>query len=584
MTDSVAIHVGADAWTWLTDDQSVREWARLYEQCPWATAYQSSDFVVTWLQSYRTRYSPVIVVEYDATLGLCGLLCLAQTVEDGTLVVAGAHQAEYHVWLSEANDPIEFAESALAAVGERFPGRDLSFTFIPGEFPLESLRRLVARFPLAEITVRDRPLMRIDPAELDESFRKKSNKSRFNRLKALGELEFTRVTTVSQLAALLDEIADQYDFRQAAAHGVRAFRDDPLKKPFHLALLARDPNLLQVTVTTVNGRPIAAHFGVAGKGQVHLAIITFSPAHARYSTGKLHLMQLGRALAREEVAVLDLTPGGEPWKERFANAHDHVFELVVYGGHLTRAKRAWRLRLGVVAREGLARFGFTPGAARDAYARLRRISAKGAVRYIGRLLRQRTEARIYRYETATLEHTPLDGRFHRDSLGDLLKFQMTDRDRTAEIFLTNAMTRLEAGEHAYTYASGDRLLHSGWLVDQQDEAFLNEVGARYRFPPRSAVLYDFFTDPSARGQGLYRASLRRMLADAALQGVQFVYIVVLADNAPSRHVIEGVGFTYQTSLFQSVTLGRRNTTGETTGEAAPRPGTSLPAADDGQQA
>jgi RimJ/RimL family protein N-acetyltransferase len=74
------------------------------------------------------------------------------------------------------------------------------------------------------------------------------------------------------------------------------------------------------------------------------------------------------------------------------------------------------------------------------------------------------------------------------------------------------------------------------------------------------VLYDFFTHPRMRGRGLYQQALYQILHDAVeTPGIKKVYIMVLADNAPSRHVIEKVGFTYECSLFRQKRLGKTTT-------------------------
>lgn len=84
-----------------------------------------------------------------------------------------------------------------------------------------------------------------------------------------------------------------------------------------------------------------------------------------------------------------------------------------------------------------------------------------------------------------------------------------------------------------------------------------EVGQILQLPPDSAVLYGFYTRQSARGRGYYHASLRQMVGDAArIPGTKHIWISVLADNGPSRHTIEKVGFTYRFSFFERRTLGR----------------------------
>ncbi len=55
-------------------------------------------------------------------------------------------------------------------------------------------------------------------------------------------------------------------------------------------------------------------------------------------------------------------------------------------------------------------------------------------------------------------------------------------------------------------------------------------------------LYDVFTRPEHRGQGLARLLCERLLTLAMSQGAKTAYLQVEADNAPARHVYAGLGF------------------------------------------
>lgn len=55
-------------------------------------------------------------------------------------------------------------------------------------------------------------------------------------------------------------------------------------------------------------------------------------------------------------------------------------------------------------------------------------------------------------------------------------------------------------------------------------------------------LYDVFTDPQARGQGLARILCSRLLAQAHAFGARVAYLQVDADNHPARHIYRRLGF------------------------------------------
>lgn len=371
-SDAIGIRIGDKAWDLLASPGFLLDWQELEAVCPWGTPFQSSHFVLTWLRHYRARFAPVVVTSRRPEGGLSGLLVLAASLERDALVVAGAHQAEYQAWLARPESQHDFVIRAVCALDEVLPGQDLQFKYLPRGLPVRELLELAPFRERAVLEAHARPLMRLDEAQVRESLRKKSNKSRVARLQRLGPLAFARLTDPQDFAAVFDEVIASYDARQCVMKGVQPFAQDPCKKPFHLDLMRARPDFLHVTATTLAGRVIAAHIGVVGRDEVHLSILCHSDMHASQSPGKLHLLRLGELLLQEGKSVLDLTPGGDPWKERFANAHDEVYALTVFRS--AAARRLQRLRLGAtrVAKSVARAVGISPSGVRRAIQDFRR--------------------------------------------------------------------------------------------------------------------------------------------------------------------------------------------------------------------
>jgi len=370
--NAVAIRVGEKAWGLLTSPGFLLDWKELEAACPWATPYQSSHFVLTWMRHYRARFAPVVVTLRSPEGGLSGLLVLAASLESDQLVVAGGHQAEYQAWLATPQCRGEFISRAISALDEVLPGHDLSFKYLPRALGTQDLLELPLVGERAGLVTHARPLMRLDEAEVRESLRKKSNRSRWARLQRLGPLAFTRITDPQDFADVFDDVIATYDARQCEMKGVQPFAQDPSKKAFHLDLMRGCPEFLHVTVTTLSGRVIAAHIGVAGRAEVHLSILCHSEMHASHSPGKLHLLRLGEQLLLEGRSVLDLTPGGDSWKERFANAHDEVQTLTIFRSPAARRVRLVQLEALRLLKRAIRVLGISPREVRRAYFDLRR--------------------------------------------------------------------------------------------------------------------------------------------------------------------------------------------------------------------
>ena len=523
-------------------------WRTLHRSCPWATAFQDAPFADTWYRTYDRHFSPVIVTGWtDATL--VGLFLLAESRDDATLCHVGAQQAEYHVWL--ATDA-RFVEAALDALAGAFPRRKLQLLFAPPGVtftPPAHWQSRCFRRPFSA------PYLATNPADsVRESMRKKANKSKLNRLARGGKVTFERIRDDAAFAALLDEFIPLYELRQGAAHDALPFREDPLKRSFYLAL-KRETDLLHVTAMRVDDELVAAHIGMRSGNTVLVGMPAQSPRHARHSAGKLLFYELALLLEQEGIAALDLTPGGE-YKDRFATHFDEASVLTIFFSHAA----AWRYRQERRLIDAAKRHGVSTDAVKRALRRarhtIRHVRPANVPQQIVRRVKRATwgarELRLYRFPRGKPVTQPEWFDVPRDRIEDLACYAPVERwQPSAGSFLQTASERLEQGEHCYTYVEDGVLAHFGWLIDHQESTFLNEVNQSVALPPGAAVLYGFYTDPRFRGRGLYSSSLARMIGDARkIPGLGDVYICVLADNRPSRRVIEKLGFEYERSFYE----------------------------------
>jgi GNAT superfamily N-acetyltransferase len=208
--------------------------------------------------------------------------------------------------------------------------------------------------------------------------------------------------------------------------------------------------------------------------------------------------------------------------------------------------------------------------ARAARARLARAwsggllrSALTALAAARRCLWSHDEVRVYAMPANRVGSPPPAVSLRRDALDDLLTYKPVPGTSPRQEFLARALARIGNGHHVYTCVEGGTLIHHGWTAENQSCALLTEVAQELPLPPRSSVLYDYYTHPGARGQGLYTRSLRHMLHAIASNGCSdWIFIWVLAGNGASRHVIEQAGFDYYGSAFQRTVLGwaRRSST------------------------
>lgn len=162
------------------------------------------------------------------------------------------------------------------------------------------------------------------------------------------------------------------------------------------------------------------------------------------------------------------------------------------------------------------------------------------------------ELRVYSYPLTDLSRIPHPTLLERDCFDDLRFYERSSKEQQPpHAYRKMALDRMAQGFHLYTLVEHGRLIHYAWLIERQtrgEDAWVDQV----YFPPQdTAVLFDHYTHPSARGRGLYFQALCQLLHDARdLTKARQAYVTVFANNGPSRHVIEKVGFRHEGSLFK----------------------------------
>jgi CelD/BcsL family acetyltransferase involved in cellulose biosynthesis/RimJ/RimL family protein N-acetyltransferase len=542
----------AEAQELLNDALFLSQWTQLYEACPWASACQSPGFVTAWYEAYRDRYRPFFVSERSQAGDLIGLIPLATDKHSKQATVAGGRQAEYKTWLALPSNGSSFIEAALAQLARSTDITALSFRYLPPGTPTDWIARPGKRPWTCKLEHHPRPIIPVgDVAALTEYLQKKrsgkSVRNSFNRLKRLGNLSLEHIRDADQLAPIFDQLITYYDMRQGGSHGKFAFLQDPAKKPFHLALM-RIPGLLHLTVLKAGDEILTAQFGIADGKVYSGAMPIISPFHAADSPMQVHLLMLLEKLQQDGYSIFDLTASMDPFKERFVANFDSVSDLSIY--FRQRIKHQVLQTGQALARRSLRSIGIEPHAALEHLQQLTRVPLKTwpsvlARNSIALLKRPWSEKELKVYVLEPKNAPPLEGPppMSRDCLADLLAFQPTDPWLTKQHFLAESLRRIEAGHHFYTRVENGRLLHFDWVIEEQKKNIFPGTEQAFQFPPGSAVLYAFYTDPQWRGHGLCNSALRQTLHDVAkVPRVNHIFTAVPAGNELARHVIEKVGF------------------------------------------
>jgi RimJ/RimL family protein N-acetyltransferase len=182
---------------------------------------------------------------------------------------------------------------------------------------------------------------------------------------------------------------------------------------------------------------------------------------------------------------------------------------------------------------------------------LKRFTFRRIATALKRRVWHRSELLIFVCPAERISSFPNPRRCARDRWEDLTACDAWSyRDMSRQQYLAVIEERrATVGNHLYSIVKDGVLVHYGWLAARQERAPDEQIGLVFVPPRGSAVLWDYFTHPIARGRHLYRDSLWQCMHDAVeIEGAGQVFIYVYADNPVSRHVIEKAGFEYYGSL------------------------------------
>lgn len=521
---------GGDAHTALSSEEFRNKWANLAAACPWGTACQTWEFAAAWLSVYHNAYEPLLLVQYDETGQLIGLLALAIDNASGAIVHVGAHQAEYQVWLARRENAESFIETALDVLALAYPGRRMKLQYLPPESPIGWCKAYDRWGARTILHTKNRPLLTLGAeSPVEDSLRKRSNKSRLNRLKKIGPLRLVQMHTRAELEPQIDTIAEFCDLRQGVINSSFPFRDDPCKREFCLRMM-ESPGISHATALMVGDTLAAANIGLVNRTSVSLGIVAHSPFLAEHSPGKILILMLARELGLQGFKDLDLTPGGDMYKDRSADHYDEAYSLSIFFNEGACVRHALRSKLQSVGKRVIEQY--SPVLAVP----LRQVAKSGVrptlIEMAGTILhnlRPRPYKGCHEISPNEICRTGSPSPCKVNCITDLLCYEpATWSARSKSQFLQAASRRLEAGDCAYTVAKSGILYHCSWVsIPASGSPPPHES---LKLPAESCLLWEDYTHPDAVGSNLSELSMNQRLQDAAhLPGINNIFVLTDRD-------------------------------------------------------
>lgn len=544
-----------NAYDLLNDEQFIRQWISLFNQCDYATVFQHPSFVQTWYETYRLQWKPVLI-KYQSNDGhLKGLWLLAYSNEKKALVHAGAHQAEYQVWLAQKDEELDFITNAWSLLKVNINFEELHFKYIPCCSLCGILKHIQKSSNCVIQRKYDRPVQELSSVSLRSMFSKR-NKQRIKHLAALGNLEFRRISSPEEFDNIFPELTELYDYRMGAVNGIRPFQDDKFKRQFYSNLLKKDNELFIVSVTYLNGRPIAGGLSGLTKGTVHLYMGMHSPVFNMYSPGITHMLQLSEYLYNEGFKRIDLTPGGDSWKERFATQHDEVAYVTLYKSNLKKTGIKLKHFVKSGTKTIIDKIGINTLEIRNAIQqnrlKMRTLTsiAKGKKwNYLD------LKVELYECRSDSLKCGFTDDLIEvkSNSLDNLLSFSPDGEIVTKKGFLHMANNLFERGAESFSVKQGSDLQACAWMLPNQSTFKVCRNSEPVELPTNGTVIFNFYVSSQlAHRKDCEKVICKILSSIKKTTDDEFLYVFIESKNTKAITAIQSADFRYLDSYSREL--------------------------------
>lgn len=542
-------------------------WDQLHKAGRRPEIFQTFGWIrAAWRAYGATRQLAAVAVHVEDVL--VGVLPL--TLDGRTLRFLAAPGADYNDLLCDAASSAQVLSAALDALAAdpNLRWSRCKLENVPSDGNLAaSLEWLPRRFRARMVRVETTPCPTLVlGSDREEQLRpllaKDSLKRHQAKLQKKGKLAFRHIEDRDEIHNHIGEFFRQHIRRRAMVGESSQFLDLTQRVLYEALVEEFDPTqTLRFAVLELNDRPIAYHFGFEFDGKFIWYKPSFDVALWDSAPGEVLIRHLLIYCKEADVREFDFTVGDEAFKYRFANHERRNLEIAFYrseirgrvnqlAGHARvrlkqRRPRAWATLKAAVS-------GSTT-AVRGACRTLRR---KGLVGTAGALARRLRIAALAFDEVLIFVHRrplrpappesslPTDHfRVRLGSLADLADLAAAYPDEMPVSTLHSGRERLKRGDQLFAAIRGDQIVHTAWVGRRDTVDVSYEVGAGSHVPLEvpAPVIYDCWTPPPHRGQGIYPRVLRH-LAEQRLAEAPAVYIYALTSNRSSCRGIEKAGF------------------------------------------
>lgn len=442
----------------------IKEWEQLIKDCPWSGVFQSPNLIISWYETYQEACYPLIIAGFidKRLIGLLPTALMGKSENDILdrtkplkFVGAGNYLSLEQTLITREELISEFWDKGLNSFFLKFPNSRLNLRYLPNQFPISAIENNNYFINYSVSRTFSNPILNFNKSYAD-IFKKRHLKAKYNRLQRAGILNFEKVLDFASFKKGLEEIILFLEIRHGAAFNKRSFLNDINQK--YLFFNWFKLGLLHVTFLKLNEEIISAVALIIDGKRLHLAGLTsYSPVHAKFSPGIVHLFLLGQLIRDEGFGEFKLSPGYDSYKNRFSNDVEIVQEILIS----KNKNDIFLRRLRVFFDHQLLNLNYRPMGFNVGLDKIKSIfkSRLGYLKLSAQILLRGLS--LKKAKDSNIDINAIN--FQHNRLNDLLKFEENRFPISRWEFLNDALERLESGEEFLTLLHHDKLIGFIWI-------------------------------------------------------------------------------------------------------------------------
>ncbi len=525
----------------IKDESFIAEWQSLAKASKEFTLIQEPDLVVSWYQAYQTKYDPLMVVATDDEKNVIGILPLAISLDDGGLSHAGHGQAEYNGWIAKQEIEEAFLVESLILLKQECNLSKWDWGWLPPHANTDWLQsaKLKEQGIFVNVGHCELPIYDLSDTDRIAKIKKsKSTKSKINRLKRGGDLRMERITDSVRAREVFGDLKKISNFRNLAVYDNMPFVGEKSNKENwhldHIDGLDKDgsgkpgSDSVHFTVLWQGDEFLACNFGFCTDDTVIIGLFTYNPVQGAHSPGNVFIIELIDFITQEGFKTLDLSPGGDPYKERFSNSHITLTKPVFCFNKVAKAKND--------------AITFVKNKVKEKYSYRDIVAFKSNLKKKVAELRKKSNNEYELLKLNALDTRDIDGNSDLEiacqKFEDLLLYQEADGYKKRSEVVFAALKNFERGDFLYTLKRDNELLFSTWVSVTGKKHWNDSLNTLTTQTGNSTLFYDVYLAEDKMKKEDFEAVLHKIIIshsdeDNSNHGDKDVYMVKplkLSDN------------------------------------------------------